>query len=48
MFDSASIIIAGSTGLIGHHLLNFSLKKMNPLIEFIVYLVDHLMKRVQN
>ncbi|MUJ28115.1 nucleoside-diphosphate sugar epimerase [Aliivibrio fischeri] len=26
MFDSASIIIAGSTGLIGHHLLNFSLK----------------------
>ncbi|MUI55091.1 NAD(P)H-binding protein [Aliivibrio fischeri] len=26
MFDSASIIIAGSTGLIGHHLLNLSLK----------------------
>ncbi|MUK68386.1 NAD(P)H-binding protein [Aliivibrio fischeri] len=26
MFDSASIIIAGSTGLIGHHLLNFALK----------------------
>ncbi|MCE7577344.1 nucleoside-diphosphate sugar epimerase [Aliivibrio fischeri] len=26
MFDSASIIIAGSTGLIGHYLLNFSLK----------------------